>query len=146
MNKMIGALAAATFSVAGVAHADIAPASIFQCKIEPYGGGKPVSEGGGGWIPDSTSFAFSDGWNTVKIQNYIIDASAEGSAEAEVKQQTNGRVKFKWRSSLPTNQVIPTPVGYRVEFDPETLTGKMRASVAAGYRGRIGGNMSCKKA
>lgn len=146
MKKTICVLASsAAFFSAEMARADTSPASAYYCKIVPYGGGKPSSEGGGGWIPDTTSFEFSDGWKTVKVENYIVEASAEGAAEAEVRQLKNGLVKFKWRSSLPTTLDIPTPVGYRVEFDPEKLTGRMRATVAAGYRSRIGGIMSCKK-
>lgn len=103
-----------------------------------------MSEGGGGWIPDESLFEFSDGWETVQVKNYMVESSAEGVAETGVKQLSNGRVRFKWRSSLPTNLDYPTPVGYRVNFDPEALTGKMRASVSAGYRARIGGDMSCK--
>ncbi|NSY36782.1 hypothetical protein [Leisingera sp. ANG59] len=137
----------AGLAIAGPAERVEAAASgpAYLCKIVPYGGGKSVSQGGGGWIPGSSYFEFSESLETVRIENAAVEASEEGAAVAKVKQLKDGRLRFKWRLSLPTNLDFPTPVGFRTDLDPADMTGVMRATVSLGYRSRIGGEMTCEK-
>ncbi|QDI76043.1 MULTISPECIES: hypothetical protein [Leisingera] len=119
--------------------------AVFRCEIDRFGGGKPTSEGGGGWLPAQAYFEFSDDWRQVQVIDSRVVTSREGKAEAKVKQLKDGRLKFKWRISRPTSLDIWTPVGFRAEVDPQAKTGVMRAKVSLGYHSRIRGDLKCEQ-
>lgn len=146
MNKILCAVAGAVAVLsAGVPRTVGASGmdAVFRCEVERFGGGKPVSEGGGGWLSPQTFFEFSDDWQKVQVIDTRVTTSREGTVYAKVKQAKDGSFKFKWRVSRPTSLDIWTPVGYRAELDPQSKTGVLRAKVSLGYHSRIRGELTC---
>jgi len=129
----VAMLAAASVAGAGIAAKE--PAQ-FSCKVKTYGHG--------GWVPERTKFTFLDGGSLVEIVDPYVLVSEGEPVTAQVKQLKNGKRRFKWGITLREQDGTKVAVSYRADFDPEELTGRIKANIAFFPNGRMGGILDCQ--
>ncbi|MGR3759704.1 hypothetical protein ACUXV3_06165 [Roseobacteraceae bacterium NS-SX3] len=139
-NRFSSLLAAAVLAAVSPAQAVTAaePAQKYNCDNATYGFG--------GWVPRQLQFTLVEQGTKAVVWDAYIKAAKEQPVLVNVKQRKNGQLRFKWRLSLKSSDWQKVPVSYRVDFDPETLKGRMHASVGAFSDTRLGGYLTCQAA
>jgi len=98
----------------------------------------------GGWTPYRIKFSVNEEDMTVLVDHGMETPGEEGPVTAKLKRRDDETLRFKWRIGLRTSEWDIMSIGYKVDFKPETKTGRMWIAVPSGG-GRDGpGTLSCK--
>ncbi|MCE8554349.1 hypothetical protein KBY29_08535 [Ruegeria pomeroyi] len=116
--------------------AEIPKAEYFSCQNK-------VSSTGN-WPPTRSNFQFLDAQSRVRVWDPIIMDLKNEPIVVPVKVVKGGKLRFKWRLSVPSTNGVSYPIGYKVDFDPEARTGMMWVSTGISTGRRGGAMMTCK--
>lgn len=98
----------------------------------------------GNWPPTRSNFQFLDAQSRVRVWDPIIMSVRNEPIVVPVKAVRGGKLRFKWRLSVPSTNGVSYPIGYKVDFDPEARTGMMWISTGISTGRRGGAVMACK--
>lgn len=99
----------------------------------------------GGWIPRRIAFQFSSDFQSVSVSDPIILHANKRPILKQTGITNTGRLEFFWYLRLPAKPTKWEDVTYRVEFDPQTSKGKMRANISRNRNFKYNGRLKCEE-
>lgn len=100
---------------------------------------------GPGWTPRESFFTLYEDKKQALVLDPVIFHSVGKPVMAKIARSQPDLIRLRWRVNVPADDGMLVPVGYRVDFNPQAMTGKIYLSIRSNAGAITPGTLTCKR-